>query len=62
VEKKVPVRPKPKRRLTMQMDELSSSVNHYRQQAVGVASRCPNPLSQSAQITSSFTLINNSDG
>jgi hypothetical protein len=37
VEKKVPVRPKPKRRLTMQMDELWSRVNHFRQQAVGVA-------------------------
>jgi len=37
VEKKVPVRPKPKRRLRMQMDELWSLVNHYRQQAVGVA-------------------------
>lgn len=47
--------PKPKRRLTMQMDELSSLVNHYRQQVVGVASRCPNPLSKSAFILESAT-------
>lgn len=31
------MRPKPKRRLRMQMDELWSRVNHFRQQAVGVA-------------------------
>ena len=51
----MPVRPKPKRRLTMQMDELWSLVNHFRQQAVGVASRCPNPLSKSAFILESAT-------
>jgi len=55
VEKEVPVRPKPKRPLTMQMDELSSLVNHYRQQAVGVTSRGPNPLSKSAFIFESAT-------
>ncbi|MEP6486375.1 hypothetical protein NDI43_15940 [Microcoleus vaginatus GB2-A3] len=33
----MPVRPKPKRRLTMQMNQQWSRVNHFRPQAVGVA-------------------------
>ena len=51
----MPVYPKPKRRLRMQIDELSSLVNHYRQQAVGLGIGWPHPLSKSAFILESAT-------